>query len=98
MLDMDHFKRFNDSHGHQAGDRLLQEAAAAWNAQARQGINLLARLGGEEFAALLPGADLGRPLAWWSPTSRGLMRPCTRRRSSVAIARRSPFPPVRRRV
>jgi diguanylate cyclase (GGDEF)-like protein len=58
MLDMDHFKRFNDSHGHQAGDRLLREAAAAWNAEARQGIDLLARLGGEEFGVLLPGADL----------------------------------------
>ena len=58
MLDLDHFKRFNDTHGHQAGDRLLREAAAAWSSEGRQSIDLLARLGGEEFAILLPGADL----------------------------------------
>jgi PleD family two-component response regulator len=50
LLDVDHFKRFNDSHGHQAGDLLLKSAAAAWKAQLRDG-DMLARYGGEEFAA-----------------------------------------------
>lgn len=50
--------RFNDSHGHQAGDRLLRDAAAAWLSETRQEIDLLARVGGEEFAIQLPGADL----------------------------------------
>jgi diguanylate cyclase (GGDEF)-like protein len=54
LLDLDHFKRFNDTHGHQAGDRLLKEAAAAWRAQLRTA-DLIARYGGEEFAVLLQG-------------------------------------------
>ena len=53
MLDLDHFKAYNDAHGHLAGDRLLKEAAAEWKAQLRRG-DVLARLGGEKFAVLLP--------------------------------------------
>jgi diguanylate cyclase (GGDEF)-like protein len=55
LLDLDHFKRFNDEFGHQAGDRLLKGAAAAWSAQLRA-VDQLARYGGEEFIVLLPGA------------------------------------------
>jgi diguanylate cyclase len=56
LLDLDHFKRFNDEYGHQAGDRLLKTATAAWSAQLRA-VDQLARYGGEEFIALLPGAS-----------------------------------------
>jgi diguanylate cyclase (GGDEF)-like protein len=56
MLDLDRFKRFNDELGHQAGDRLLKEAAAAWRSELRT-TDTLARYGGEEFAVLLPGCD-----------------------------------------
>jgi diguanylate cyclase (GGDEF)-like protein len=56
VLDLDHFKNFNDTHGHQAGDRLLKEAAAVWVANMRA-VDLVARYGGEEFVALLPGAS-----------------------------------------
>jgi diguanylate cyclase (GGDEF)-like protein len=54
LLDLDHFKRFNDQYGHQAGDRLLKEAAAAWRSQLR-GTDLLARYGGEEFGVCITG-------------------------------------------
>jgi diguanylate cyclase (GGDEF)-like protein/PAS domain S-box-containing protein len=52
MFDIDRFKHFNDAHGHQAGDRLLIEAGAAWREQTREG-DLLARYGGEEFVLLM---------------------------------------------
>jgi diguanylate cyclase (GGDEF)-like protein len=57
LLDLDHFKRFNDQYGHQAGDQLLKSATAAWQALLRSS-DLLARYGGEEFAVLLPNSTL----------------------------------------
>jgi diguanylate cyclase (GGDEF)-like protein len=52
MLDLDHFKMFNDRNGHQAGDLLLKEVAAKWSARLRQ-TDVLARLGGDEFGVVL---------------------------------------------
>ena len=57
VIDLDHFKLFNDRHGHQAGDRLLKAAAASWRTALRQS-DTLARYGGEEFAVVLPGCSL----------------------------------------
>jgi diguanylate cyclase (GGDEF)-like protein len=57
MLDLDHFKDFNDTLGHQAGDRLLKASAAAWRAQLRA-TDTLTRYGGEEFAVVLPNCSL----------------------------------------
>ncbi|WP_380170549.1 diguanylate cyclase domain-containing protein [Kineococcus sp. DHX-1] len=54
LLDLDHFKRLNDSRGHAAGDLLLRAAADAWRS-ALPGDAVLARHGGEEFALLLQG-------------------------------------------
>jgi diguanylate cyclase len=53
MLDLDHFKSYNDTHGHQAGDRLLVSVAAAWAGEVRS-TDLIARYGGEEFIVILP--------------------------------------------
>jgi diguanylate cyclase (GGDEF)-like protein len=58
LLDLDHFKAFNDRHGHLAGDDLLRDAAVAWKAQLRGG-DVLARWGGEEFALLFPETSVG---------------------------------------
>jgi diguanylate cyclase (GGDEF)-like protein/PAS domain S-box-containing protein len=56
MLDLDHFKKYNDSFGHPAGDRLLRAVAAGWTTRLRE-TDLLARYGGEEFAVVLPDCD-----------------------------------------
>jgi diguanylate cyclase (GGDEF)-like protein len=57
MLDLDHFKSYNDEHGHQTGDRLLKAAAGAWRGELRA-TDVLARYGGEEFVVVLPRCDL----------------------------------------
>jgi len=57
MLDIDHFKSFNDRYGHQAGDQALRDVAAAVARTARRPLDLVARFGGEELIAILPGAD-----------------------------------------
>jgi diguanylate cyclase (GGDEF)-like protein len=62
MLDLDHFKSFNDTHGHPGGDRLLKETAAAWREELRIG-DFLARIGGDEFALLLPKCTIEDALA-----------------------------------
>ncbi len=53
-LDVDHFKRVNDTDGHQAGDAVLKSLAALLRGRARAGTDVAARVGGEEFAMLLP--------------------------------------------
>ncbi len=55
LMDLDHFKRINDSHGHATGDAVLRDFAAALRSGLRSG-DALFRVGGEEFALLLPGA------------------------------------------
>jgi diguanylate cyclase (GGDEF)-like protein/PAS domain S-box-containing protein len=57
MLDVDHFKKVNDTYGHDAGDEVLRALADAGRSYTR-GRDIFARLGGEEFVALLPGTDL----------------------------------------
>jgi diguanylate cyclase (GGDEF)-like protein len=65
MIDLDHFKRFNDTHGHGVGDELLRQSGAAWSAVLAEqplagadgdgGGTLLARYGGEEFTLVASG-------------------------------------------
>jgi diguanylate cyclase (GGDEF)-like protein len=56
LIDLDHFKAYNDKHGHPAGDRLLISAASAWSAALPERA-FLARIGGEEFALILPNTS-----------------------------------------
>ncbi len=62
VLDVDHFKSVNDTHGHAAGDEVLKNVAATCKGALRAG-DLLGRLGGEEFAILLPHVDREGALA-----------------------------------
>jgi diguanylate cyclase (GGDEF)-like protein len=62
MLDLDFFKNYNDERGHQAGDRLLKQSAAAWVEELRAS-DTLARYGGEEFTVALPGCTLANAKA-----------------------------------
>ncbi len=62
LLDVDNFKKFNDSFGHQAGDVVLREVARILKASVREG-EIVARYGGEEFCVILPGASEADALA-----------------------------------
>jgi diguanylate cyclase (GGDEF)-like protein len=61
MMDIDHFKTFNDKHGHQAGDHVLREVSRLIRLSVRDTVDIVARYGGEEFAVIMPntGVDGG---------------------------------------
>jgi diguanylate cyclase (GGDEF)-like protein len=58
MLDLDHFKHINDTHGHAAGDQVLRTVAQRCAVTIRE-VDVLGRYGGEEFTLVLPGTDPG---------------------------------------
>jgi len=62
MIDIDHFKDYNDHYGHQQGDGCLIQVAAELAAMLQRPTDLLARYGGEEFAAILPDTDAAQAL------------------------------------
>jgi diguanylate cyclase (GGDEF)-like protein/PAS domain S-box-containing protein len=59
IIDVDHFKAYNDSHGHLAGDEMLRQCAIAWDSELR-GEDTIVRFGGEEFLVVLPDCPLGQ--------------------------------------
>ncbi len=73
MIDADHFKAYNDCHGHQAGDRLLAELASRIVASLGAD-DFVARYGGEEFAVLLPGRSLEQAVAQAELIRTGIVR------------------------
>ncbi|OYO32413.1 diguanylate cyclase [Janthinobacterium sp. PC23-8] len=62
MIDIDHFKDYNDQYGHQQGDTCLKQVAGALAAMLNRSGDVLARYGGEEFAAILPDTELSKAL------------------------------------
>jgi diguanylate cyclase (GGDEF)-like protein/PAS domain S-box-containing protein len=78
MIDIDHFKPYNDLYGHGAGDKCLQQVATAIAAGVRHEGALVARYGGEEFAVILPRID--------APAAREIAEGLRRRVESLGIA------------
>jgi diguanylate cyclase len=74
VLDVDHFKRINDRHGHAAGDAALCRLTALLDERAR-GNDVVGRLGGEEFAVLLDGAGVEGAAAYAEDLRRALAEP-----------------------
>lgn len=64
LMDIDHFKRYNDTYGHRAGDECLKKVAQSLLAQCKRGSDFIARYGGEEFAAILPDVSKKEAIAF----------------------------------
>ncbi|MBC7499832.1 MAG: diguanylate cyclase [Herminiimonas sp.] len=64
IIDIDHFKRVNDTFGHPVGDACLRQMGAALNAQCQRSADFVARYGGEEFAMILPDTDMSQAMAF----------------------------------
>lgn len=86
-LDIDHFKQYNDDFGHAAGDVCISVVGTVINQMVREGVDVVARLGGEEFGAMLPGLD-----------RTGLLRVAERIRVQVAAVGHASHSPLQRAV
>lgn len=81
LIDIDHFKLYNDSYGHQGGDDCLRRVAGVLGACVKRSGDLLARYGGEEFVVLLPCCDL--------PAAAALAQACIDRLSAARLPHRA---------
>jgi len=81
LVDIDHFKRFNDNFGHVVGDQVLRLVAKALQEGVRES-DLAARYGGEELIAILPGADLAACTAVAERIRHGIAKGKITRRST----------------
>ncbi|QTA84270.1 Two component system response regulator, GGDEF domain-containing [Desulfonema magnum] len=84
MIDVDNFKKYNDTRGHLAGDRVLQQTSRIVRDNIRE-IDLAARYGGEEFAIVLPHIDMKDALAVAERVRKAI--------AAHAFPREAPFPP-----
>lgn len=86
MLDVDHFKAFNDAYGHRAGDDCLQMVGRILAAAARRPGDLAARYGGEEFVMLLPDTDAAGAMAVAESIRRAVVEAATPHGRSTTAA------------
>ena len=82
LIDLDHFKAFNDEHGHAHGDQFLKAATQAWSNRLRR-TDLLCRWGGEEFVVMLLNCDLARARTVADELRSGMPEPMT---CSIGVA------------
>jgi diguanylate cyclase (GGDEF)-like protein len=64
MFDIDHFKKFNDTYGHQVGDRVIRLVSERIKKNIREGIDIAARYGGEEFTVIMPETGIEGAMAF----------------------------------
>lgn len=95
MCDSDHFKSYNDQHGHQAGDRLLQAIGSVMHRNIRRATDIAARYGGDEFALLLPATTVEVATRLAEHLRSGLLEACDRQgipRSHLSVGVASMVP------
>jgi diguanylate cyclase (GGDEF)-like protein len=86
LIDVDFFKLYNDTYGHQKGDRCLKQVAQILSKTSNRAGDLVARYGGEEFAAILPGASAKDAAVWAEIVRQGVEQAKIPHESSKASA------------